>query len=90
MKELSERIFKFIETYAKVSSEYNGSNTQYTNPDVRSMILCAEMLAQGKKPKVCFSSWRCSGGYEPKASKEGKAEHDELVNEIYRVIDSTC
>jgi len=82
MEELADRIYRFIGKYAKVSPAYDGTNEKYTNPDVRSMLECADMLKKGLNPKDCFSSWFCSGGYQPKRSKEGKAEHDELIKEI--------
>ena len=87
MEELAERIYKFIETYAQVSPDYDGSNQKYTNVDVLSVLACADLLKQGKKPKECFSSWRCSGAYKPLYSKEGKEEHNYLIKEIYKTID---
>lgn len=85
MKELAERIYKFIEKYAQVSPDYNGTNKKYTNVDVLSMLACADSLIEGKKPKECFSSWSCSGAYEPRLSKEGKQEHNDIINEIYKI-----
>jgi len=88
MKELAERIYKFIEKYAQVSPDYNGNNKKYTNVDVLSMLACADMLKEGRKPKECFSSWKCSGAYKPHYSKEGKDEHNCLIREIYKIIES--
>jgi hypothetical protein len=85
MKELAERIYKFIEMYAQVSPSYDGTNKKYSNVDVLSMLACADMLMQGKKPKECFSSWYCSGAYQPRYSKEGKTEHNEIIQEIYKI-----
>lgn len=87
MKELAERIHKFVEKYATISPDYNGQNEKYTNPDVRSLLICADALAREQKPVECFSSWKCSCAYEPKWSKEGEREHDEIMNEIYRFIE---
>lgn len=88
MQELADRIYKFIEMYAQVSPAYNGMNQKYTNVDVLSMITCADSLKEGKKPKECFSSWRCSGAYKPRYSIEGKEEHNYLIREIYKIIES--
>lgn len=65
MQELAERIYTFIDRFAQVSKNFNGTNDKYTNPDVRSLLACADLLINGKKPKICFSSWKCSGAYEP-------------------------
>jgi len=89
MKELAERIYKFIEQYAIVSPDYDGTNKKYTNYDVLSMLACADSLMEGKKPKECFSSWSCSGAYQPRFSKEGKKEHNEIVNEIIKIRKQT-
>jgi len=35
----------------------------------------------------CWSEWS-GGGYKPYSSKEGKEEHDYLVREIYKIINS--
>jgi uncharacterized protein (DUF169 family) len=82
MQELADRIYSFIDRFAQVSKNFNGTNEKYTNPDVRSLLACADLLKNGKKPKICFSSWKCSGAYEPQFSKEGKEEHDFLISEI--------
>ncbi len=88
MMELAERIYRFIDKYAVISPDYNGHNEKYTNYDVRSLLACADMLSKGEKPKVCASSWKCSCAYEPRWSKEGEAEHDEMMREIYKIIES--
>ena len=84
-QELADRIYKFIETYSQVSPDYDGTNKKYTNLDVLSMLACADLLKAGKKPTECFSSWRCSGAYEPLYSREGKKEHDDIISEIYKI-----
>jgi hypothetical protein len=85
MQELADRIYIFIETYAQVSPDYDGTNKKYTNVDVLSLLACADSLMEGKKPKECFSSWYCSGAYQPHYSKEGKKEHDYLIKEIIKI-----
>lgn len=82
LQELADRIYKFIDSFAQVSKNFNGTNEKYTNPDVRSLLNCADMLKKGQKPKICFSLWKCSGAYEPQFSKEGQQEHDYLISEI--------
>jgi hypothetical protein len=89
MKELADRIYNFIEKYAQVLPDYDGANKKYTNMDVLSLLACAEMLNEGKKPKECFSSWYCSGAYRPLYSEEGKKEHDEIISEIYKMRKSS-
>jgi hypothetical protein len=88
MDDLADKIYQFIEKYAKVSPAYNGNNEKYTNPDVCSLLSCANSLKKGQKPKNCFSSWKCSGAYEPKWSTEGEEEHDQLIKEIYKIQES--
>lgn len=88
MKELSERIYKFIDKYAGIKPDWceiEGIDEKYTSPDAYEMLSCAELLQKGLKPKKCFSDWG-SGGYTPYTSKEGKQEHDYLVREIYKII----
>ena len=87
-KILSERIYKFIAQYAAISPNWDGTNdTKFTCPDVYQMLDCADTLRKGDNPQRCFSEWG-SGGYKLYSSKEGKEEHDELVTEIYKIINS--
>ena len=51
------------------------------------MKYCADMIGKGLKPKQRWIEWS-SGGYKPYSSKEGKEEHDYLVKEIYKIINS--
>jgi hypothetical protein len=51
------------------------------------MKYCADMLSKGLKPSRCWSEWG-SGGYKPYSSKQGRDEHDLLVKEIYKIINS--
>ena len=89
MKELSERIYKFIEKYGAISPNWDGEDEdeKYTSPDASQMKYCADMLSKGLKPNQCWSEWG-SGGYNPYTSKEGKEEHNYLVKEIYKIINS--
>lgn len=89
MKELSIRIQKFIDTYAGVRPDWDDSDEdgKYTSPDAYQMKYCADSLAQNIKPIQCYSEWG-GGGYEPYISKEGREEHDYLVKEIYKIINS--
>lgn len=88
-KVLSERIQLFLDKYAGISPDWDGESddNKYTSPDASMMKYCADMLGQGLKPDTCWSEWG-SGGYKPYSSKEGKKEHDYLVAEIYKIINS--
>ncbi len=88
MKELAGRIYKFIEKYAMVSPAYDGTNEKYTNYDVRSLLACADKLSKGEKSGRCASSWKCICAYEPRWSKEGEAEHDEMMCELYKLSEN--
>lgn len=89
MKELAERIWVFIETYAAISPNWDDENGEdkFTGPDVYQLLNCANQLDREEKPTRCFSEWG-SGCYTPYTSKEGRAEHDYLVKEIYKIINS--
>lgn len=88
MKELSERIYKFIAEYAVISPNWDGTtDSKFTSPDAYQLFYSAELLAMDVKPLQCWSEWG-SGGYKPYSSKEGRAEHDYLVTEIYKIIRS--
>lgn len=91
MKELSARILCFLDIYAGIRPDWNeftdGEDEKFTSPDASQLKYCAEMLEKGLKPDQCWSEWG-SGGYKPYSSKEGKKEHDYLVSEIYKIINS--
>lgn len=91
MKKLADRIYQFIGKYAKVrpdwDAEYDGEDEKFTSPDASYMKYCADLLNRGVKPQQCWSEWG-SGGYGPYLSKEGRKEHDYLVGEIYKIINS--
>jgi hypothetical protein len=88
---LSDRIYKFIDKYAGIKPdfdpEYDDEDDKFTSPDASQMKYCADMLSKGLKPTQCWSEWG-SGGYKPYISKEGREEHDFLVKEIYKIINS--
>jgi hypothetical protein len=91
MEKLAKRIHEFINKYAAISPNYkeeeeDGDN-KYTSPDAYELLYCAYELYHGRKPTKCFSEWG-SGGYEPYTSKEGKEEHDLLVKEVYKIINT--
>ncbi len=89
MKELAERIYKFIDAYAGIrpdwDAKYDEEDEKFTSPDASQMKYSADMLSKGLKPLQCNSSWS-GGGYKPYSSKEGREEHDYLVTEIYKLI----
>jgi hypothetical protein len=89
MKELAKRIYAFIDQYAGVSPNWDGESDdgKFTSPDASQMKYCADMLSKELKPIQCWSEWG-GGGYKPYSSKEGRAEHDYLVREIYKIINS--
>lgn len=89
MKNLIDRIYKFIEKYADISPNWDGESEdgKFTSPDAYEMIRCADELKSGIKPLRCWSEWS-SGGYKPYSSKEGREEHDYLLKEIYKIINS--
>lgn len=90
-EELPDRIYKFLDKYAGIKPdfdpEYDDEEDKYTSPDASQLRYCADMLKVGKKPSRCFSEWS-GGGYRPHSSKEGRDEHDKLVKEIYKIINS--
>ncbi len=85
-KTLSQRIYAFLDRYAVVSPNFETeADDKYTSPDVYQLLSCAELIESGIQPLQCHSSWE-SGGYKPYVSKEGRAEHDMLVKEVYKII----
>ncbi len=87
MKELAKRIHAFIDKYAGISPNWDGESEddKFTSPDASQMKYCADMLSKELKPTQCWSEWG-GGGYKPYSSREGRAEHDYLVSEIYKII----
>lgn len=86
---LAERIYKFLDKYAGIRPDWNeeDEDEKFTSPDASQMKYCADMLNKGEKPLQCWSEWG-GGGYKPYSSKEGREEHDYLVKEIYKIINS--
>lgn len=89
MKELAERIWCFVETYASISPNWDDENGEdkFTGPDVYQLIQTANMLHREQKPLRCWSEWG-SGCYTPYSSKEGRKEHDEIMIEVNKIINS--
>lgn len=89
MKELSKRIYKFLDKFAGIrpdyDPEYDDEEDKFTSPDASMLKYCADLLSKELKPTRCFSEWS-SGGYNPFSSKEGREEHDYLVSEVYKII----
>ena len=86
MKDLSERIMKFIDEYAAISPNWDQEDpddidNKYTSPDSSMLVMAAELLEQEEIPLRFWSDWE-SGGYKPYNSKIGRAEHDKLMKEI--------
>lgn len=85
---LADRIEKFIQKYAKISPNYEPNEDEdgkYTAPDVYQLLVSALSLKSNVKPDRCFSEYSC-GGYIQ--SPQGREEHDYLVTEIYKIINS--
>lgn len=88
MKELALRIDKFIEKYAVKNPNYEDENDNlYTSPDAAQLAYSSELLHKRIIPQRCFSEWG-SGGYKPYTDKEGCKEHNYLVTEVYKLINS--
>ena len=88
---LSKKIYNFLDKYAGVKPDfdpiYDEDYEKYTSPDASQMKDCADVLSVGLKPEKCWSEWS-SGGYKPYSSKEGQTEHDYLLKQIYKIINS--
>lgn len=91
LKDLSNRIYLFLDKYAGIRPDwdpkYDDDEDKYTSPDASQMKYCADMISKGLKPEQCWSEWS-GGGYKPYSSKEGREEHDFLIKEIYKIINS--
>lgn len=89
--EIAQRIYLFIKTYAAIrpdwDAEYDDEEDKFTSPDASQMKYAADMISKDLKPDQCWSEWG-SGGYKPYTSKEGRDEHDFLIKEIYKIINS--
>lgn len=89
--ELSNKIYAFIDKYAKINPNWDeidndeiDNDGKFTAPDVYEMLYCADLLSKGIIPDKCFSEW--GGGYKPYTSIEGFNEHDSILKEIYKLI----
>lgn len=88
---LSQRIDSFLLNYACIKPDwdpkYDDVEDKYTSPDASMMKYCSEQLKNGIKPTRCFSEWS-SGGYKPYTSVEGMELHNQLVKEVYQIINN--
>jgi len=88
-EELAKRIIAFLDKYAGIrpdwDEQFDDEEDKFTSPDASQMKCCADTLMAGNTPIQCHSEWG-SGGYKPYLSKEGKKEHDDLMKEIYAII----
>jgi hypothetical protein len=87
-QKLAKRIYNFLDKYAGISPDWkpeNGEDDKYTSPDAYELKYCAELLEKNIKPTRCWSEWG-SGGYRPYSSKEGREEHNSIVDEISKII----
>lgn len=81
-KSLIRRIHEFLDEYAGKNPNYiDESDNLYTSPDADELLCCAKCLENNLIPDRCHSDWG-SGGYHPYVSKEGKKDHDYLVDDI--------
>ena len=84
-KALAEKITVFLAKYGKRSAWDEG---KWNSPDAGELESVAMYLDEGiKPPRVPWSDWG-SGGYAPYTSREGRAEHDELVRLIAEKVNS--
>jgi hypothetical protein len=76
-KAIVKRIREFLKKYAALTpdGEYNG-------PDSNMLEFAADQLEVNGPISRLWSDWG-SGCYKPYSSKEGRLEHDEIVNLIY-------
>lgn len=88
---LAERIYKFIDKYAAIkpdwNKEYDDEDDKFTSPDAAMLKCFADCLIKGIIMDRCWSEWG-NGGYKPYSSKEGRKEHDEIMEEVYKMIKS--
>ena len=82
---LSQRIYKFLELYAKDVEIPNSNPIEYTTVDAKSMKTCADLLKENKPLTIIDSLW-IRGGYSPLDSVEGKTEHDDIVAKLKNII----
>ncbi len=84
-QKLGIRINLFLDKYAGLNAnwdpEFDEENEKYSSPDASTLKYCADVLALNMTPHDYNSSWE-SGGYEPYTSKEGREEHNAIINEL--------
>lgn len=86
-QELAQKIAGFLDKYAgrkpDFDPQFDDESERFTSPDASILFEAGKMLS--KFPALpedfaIFSSWE-SGGYAPYQDKEGKALHDEIVQQ---------
>jgi len=91
MLQLSKEIQAFIAKYAKIKadfdSEFDDEEERFNGPDSAMMDIAAKQLADGQIPIRVHSDW-ASGCYDTRVDSEGFKAHEDLVDRIYKIIDS--
>lgn len=78
----SIKIRRFLKKYAGRTPD----GEDYTSPDAYQLEAAAEELdSTGTVSKLPFSEWG-SGGYKPYTSKDGRKIHDDIIEEIGKLI----
>lgn len=89
MKQLADRIYTFLSKYAGIKpdfdNKYDSDEDKYTSPDASMLRYFADSLMKGIIADRCWSEWS-GGGYKPYSSREGRTEHDDIMNNIYQLI----
>jgi hypothetical protein len=81
-QELIKRIDAFLETYAKISPNWDGDDIdeKWTSPDAYQLYMAARLLEMDRVPQRCWSDYDASGGY--RTTPEGRIEHDIILKAI--------
>jgi hypothetical protein len=80
---IANNIRKFLVKYAAKAP----GGDKYTCPDAYQLESAADLLEKGLKPTRCWSDWG-SGGYKPYSSKEGRALHDSIMEDLTQYMKS--
>ncbi len=82
---LADEIIRFLDKYARTSAafdpEVDRPEERFNGPDSALMWATAETLRLGGPVTLPWSDWS-SGCYAPMGDMEGKAWHDQLLEEI--------
>jgi transcriptional regulator with XRE-family HTH domain len=82
-KAVAARIRAFLAKYGKRAAD---DETLWSSPDASELEGVAQLLEADLMPsRYPWSEWG-SGGYGPYSSKEGKAEHDEILRLVGEVL----